>query len=366
MFVATIPASAQDGLIAKTETYTDSDNTTVVRPSVSLIKQLGWNVQVGGAYSVDIITTGSVDVVTQATQPEFQDRRQEMEGNATYLGAEGFKLGGSFAYSTEADYKSKAASFTFARDFFERSTTISGRLGLVHDDVLHVLDPSFDRDLDGFGYTASVARLLTRRLVWRAGYEGASFSGYMQSPYRTVRFGDISVRWEGDVPVIEGITATRFETHPDDRLRHSFFTGGAWHLGKSSSIQPQYTFYFDDWGVSSHELDLQYLIEPRDNLIIRARYRLYLQSEADFYSERYLDSPESYDYYTADKRLGSLVGHLGGLRVQYKLPGPRQAEAFDRVGLDAKVDLINNQYLEYLFLESRTALVLQFGISTEY
>jgi Protein of unknown function (DUF3570) len=360
------PAWAQDGFIAKTETYTDSDNTTVVRPSVSVVKQLGWNVQAGGAYSVDIITTGSVDVVTQATQPEFQDRRQETEGNLTYVGASGLKLGGSFAYSTEADYKSKATSFTFARDFFERSTTISGRLGYVHDDVLHVTDPSFDQDLDGFGYTASVALALTRRLVWRAGYEGASFTGYMQSPYRTVRFGDISVSWDDGVPVIDGITATRFESHPDDRLRHSFFTGGAWHLGKSSSIHPQYTFYFDDWGVSSHELDLQYLVEPLDALIVRVRYRLYLQSEADFYNERYVDAPANYDYWSADKRLGPIVGHLGGLRVQYKLPGPRQGEGFNRVGLDAKVDLIRNEYLEYLFLEHRTSLVLQFGISTEY
>ena len=99
---------------------------------------------------------------------------------------------------------------------------------------------------------------------------------------------------------------------------------------------------------------------------MRVRYRLYLQGEADFYNERYVDAPANYDYWSADKRLGPIVDHLGGLRVQYKLPGPRQGEGFNRVGLDAKVDLIRNEYLEYLFLDHRTSLVLQFGISTEY
>ena len=252
--VAMPPAWAQDGFIAKTETYTDSDNTTVVRPSVSVVKQLGWNVQAGGAYSVDIITTGSVDVVTQATQPEFQDRRQETEGNLTYLGASGLKLGGSFAYSTEADYKSKATSFTFARDFFERSTTISGRLGYVHDDVLHVVDPTFDQDLDGFGYTGSAALVVSRGASCGAPATRARPSRVHAEPRIARGASAISTAtWEMACRTSTGSTATR-PTSATPTIgygtRSSRAARGIW--ASRQSIHPQYTFYFDDWGVSSH------------------------------------------------------------------------------------------------------------------
>jgi hypothetical protein len=353
--VSSSAALAQDSFVAKTETYTDSDHTTVVRPSLSATKDLssalGWNVRAGAAYSVDVITTASVDVVTQATVPEFEDRRQEAEGSLTYSGSEGLEVGASYTYSTEADYKSRAVSVRAARDFAGRSITLSGRVGVVQDDVLHILDTSFEESLDGVGYMVAVSRPLTPRLVWRGGYEGARFSGYMQSPYRAVRFGD---------------GTARLERHPDERLRHSIFAGAAWHLGGSSAVQPQYTFYADDWGVESHEIDLQYLFEPTDGVILRTRYRLYLQSAADFYEERYIGLPETYRFWTVDKRLGRMIGHLAGIRVQYKLPGPRTGESFGRVGIDAKLDLIRNEYPEFQFLDHRTALVLQFGISTDY
>ncbi len=358
-------ARAEDRVVVKTETYTDSDHTTVVRPVVGVAKDLGKWFVLDAAYSVDAITTASIDVVTHATTPEFTDRREEANAKVTFRGGSGLALGGSVSYSTEADYESRAVSFQASRDLFDRNTTLNVDVGHVHDTVRHVTDNVFSEPLEGLGYAFGIAQVVSRRLVVRGGYEGASFDGFQQSPYRAVRFGPYKFTLQNGVPRFDGVTATRRERHPDTRLRHSVFVGAAWHFGRCYSLQPKVQVYSDDWGVASQTAEIAWLVEPREGLVLRAHYRFYRQTAADFWEMQYVSAPESYPFYSADKRLGRLNGHLAGVRAEYMFAGPRPGSPFARIGVDAKVDVSRNEYLDYLFLDDRQALVVQLGLFTE-
>lgn len=354
----TSSAEAQDQVVAKTEVYHDSDNTTVVRPSFRIVRDLGSAVELGGAYSVDAITTASIDVMTQATAAEFSDRRKEV---SVSLDRDLFDTdyGASYTHSTESDYRSDAVAARFSRDLFDRRTTLSARLGYVRDTVLRILEPQFEEELTGWGYMAGVSQVVSPTIVLQASYEGAYLSGFQQSPYRFVRFGDFDFRFDGGLPVFEGVIGTRREQHPDDRLRHTLSSKAAWYVGSETALQPSYQLYFDDWGIVSHEVSLYVLREFGSHVLGRAGYRYFRQGEADFYERQYVLAPSRYRYVSADKRLGPIEGHLLGLRFEYGIDTP--SDDLMRLGIDAKIDWNFNRYLDYLFLEDRSALVGQFG-----
>lgn len=357
VFASISGVAAQDQVVAKTEVYHDSDNTTVVRPSFRIVRNLG-PVDLGAAYSVDAITTASIDVMTQATAAEFSDRRQEVSLSLD-RNLFGSKYGASYTHSTETDYRSDAIAAHFSRDLFERNTTLSGRIGYVRDSVFRILDPRFEEDLTGWGYMAGISQVVSPTLIVQASYEGAYLSGFQQSPYRFVRFGRFGFRFDGRLPVFEGVTGTRREEHPEDRLRHTFSTKAAWYLGHEMALHPGYQFYFDDWGIVSHEASLQLLREFGSHVIGRVGYRYFRQGAADFYEGQYVLAPSRYKYVSADKRLGPVEGHLVGLRVEYGIDAP--SADLVRLGVDAKIDWNFNRYLDYLFLEDRSALIGQFG-----
>lgn len=364
LFVAVSGASAQDQVVAKTEVYHDSDQTTVVRPSFKIVRNLGSGIELGAAYSVDAITTASIDVMTQATASEFSDRRKEISVSLDRDGL-GMDFGASYTHSTESDYRSDALAANFSRDVFSGSTTLSGRLGYVRDTVFRILDPQFERELSGWGYTGGISQVISPTLVIQANYEGAYFSGFQQSPYRWVRFGDFDFRFDGGLPVFEGVIATRRELHPEDRLRHAISSHAAWYLGNDFALQPAYQIYFDDWGITSHELSCHVLRDFGPHVMGRVGYRYFRQGAADFYERQYVDAPGSYQYFSVDKRLGPIEGHLLGMRFEYGTDGFQLVSSLVRVGFDAKVDWIFNRYLDYLFLDERSALVGQFGFFVE-
>ncbi len=63
-------------------------------------------------------------------------------------------------------------------------------------------------------------------------------------------------------------------------------------------------------------------------------YRLYLQSGADFFQDKYTMDPANYTYYTSDKELGQQVGHL--VHVEISTWRSRRRQASERHAPDAE------------------------------
>jgi len=365
--VAVAPGSAraEDRFTAHVETYVDSDDTEVVRPSVSGAIGVTDELEVAGSYTVDVITTASIDVITNATAPAFSDRRDEAGLSATYRPLTGTEVGAGATWSDESDYRSLALALRGSQELLERNLTVSARAGLVMDEVTSVADARFADSLTGYGYAAGVQQILSPTLLIHGGYEGAYLSGYQQSPYRFVRFGDFEFDMVDGAPVFDGVTESRLERHPRRRLRHSLVAGAAWAMTRRTALQPRAQIYSDDWGVRAGELELLAFLEASERLTLRGRARAYLQSGADFYRERYLDVPDDLEHYTADKRLGPLHAYLAGIRAEYAVEGGPDSP-FQRIGLDGKVEVVFNRYLENVFLDTRTALIAQLGMLAEF
>ena len=99
----------------KTQVYADSDHTTVVSPLIAISRDAWKGGTVSASYVADVVSSASIDVVSNATK-HMSDFRSEVTGGvAQKWHATTFT--GSYIYSTENDYSSHNVNLGVAQDF---------------------------------------------------------------------------------------------------------------------------------------------------------------------------------------------------------------------------------------------------------
>ena len=108
----------------------------------------------------------------------------------------------------------------------------------------------------------------------------------------------------------------------------------------------------DSWNVRGLTAGADLRFSP-GSWLLRGGYRYYLQGAADFFEDKYVMAPSSYDHYTSDKELGDERGHIGSADLSYGIrdfPSTGQ-----RTWLDLQVDVLYYQYPGFSLLPSRTS-----------
>jgi len=338
-------ANADTGFVSKVQVYADSDHTTVISPLVQGRADVTPDTTITLGYVADVVSSASVDVVSQASATTIHDTRQQASASvAQTIGS--LKLHGGYSYSHENDYLSNSLNAGLDQELFDKNTTLSLGYSLSLNDVGRSGDLNFSRGLDNHGVSASWSQLVSPTLVTQLTYELGYASGFQSSPYRFV-----PVRMNLDA-------APEFwvmETDPDTRLRHAFVLGVNRAIGDDSSVQADYRFYFDDWGITSHTIGLRYFTHLTRNLELRLRERFYTQGSASFYQENYTSVTK---YITFDRELSSLWSETLGAKLSYLLTPHLEAEL--------KVDIFYFKYAEFAPLTSRTGTNTGLGLAMTY
>ena len=98
------PARADDSFVAKTQIYTDSDHTTVVSPLAALSRDAWKGGTLSASYVADVVSSASIDVVSNATT-HMNDFRSEITAGLVQK-LRNTTLSGAYVYSVENDYQS--------------------------------------------------------------------------------------------------------------------------------------------------------------------------------------------------------------------------------------------------------------------
>jgi hypothetical protein len=114
----------------------------------------------------------------------------------------------------------------------------------------------------------------------------------------------------------------RAEAPPDERLRHNLEGQLSWYLpGSLTTLQLYFRTYLDSWDIKAQTPELRIYQELGADLLLRARYRYYTQTRAEFAPEDGQTAyPVGYDGpLTNDPKMTSFDSHQIGLRLAYRL-----------------------------------------------
>jgi hypothetical protein len=343
-------ARADNAFTAKTQIYTDSDHTTVVSPLVAIARDPWSDGTLSASYVADIVSSASVDVISNATR-RMRDFRSELSAGLSQK-LRATTLSGSYVYSVENDYSSHNVDLGLSQDLFDKNSTLALGWSLSANRIGRSGDQLFRESLLTTGAAASWTQVLGRRTIAQLSYTFGYADGFQSSPYRFVRFDDD----RGD------IADKHLERDPRTRYRHAAVLGLNRHLGSDSALQADYRFYDDSWGVAAHTVQVRYFITFHDDVTLRLRERFYYQSAASFYREHYTisDGAEP-DFFTADRELSKFWSNLVGAKISWRLPWVHRA-----LELEAKVDYFHFGYLDFALLSRRDGVNLEAGLNVRY
>jgi len=286
--------------------YYDGDEVEVSGPSLLIRKKLTDDFSAYANYYMDDITSASVDVRSYAS--EYDEERTEITIGGDMLVGETIVSAG-FTDSDEDDYDAQTAFFGLSQEVFSGMTTV--RLGYSRgwDDVKSNVDSDFKEDVDRYAWRVGVSQIMTKDLVMTFDYEGRSDEGYLNNPYRQVRY---------EAPTAPQGFLWQPEVYPNTRDSSAFAVGGRYFLDgwKTSAIYSNFRYYTDSWEIDAYNVLGGYTVEIAEDWLLDLSYRYYTQSEAEFFSDLF-PFVDAQNFLGRDKQISDFDSHTARLGVTY-------------------------------------------------
>lgn len=315
---------------------------TIHGPSVLVRKKIGENFAAQANYYVDMVSSASIDVRLSAS-PYKEERTQKSLGLEFLRGKSTYSLG--VIDSRETDYVSDTAYFSLSQDMFGDLTTVSLTFKRGWNDVFRnvkladgakVRDDTFAENVDTRGYGIALTQILTRNLILGMNYEVITDEGFLNSPYRSVRFVD---------PGSPRGFSLEPEVYPRTHTSNAFSTRLKYYLPYRAALEGSYRFFTDTWGIDAHTLDIGYTQPAFRRWIFDGRVRYYRQNHADFYSDLF-PRQNFANFLARDKELSTFDSITLGVGASYEFSIPR-APWIQRSSLTARLDHLMIRYDDF-------------------
>ncbi len=280
---------------------------TVDGPSLLLRKKFAEKYSVSANYYIDMVSSASIDVMTTAS-PYTEERTQGSLALDTLHGKTQYSL--SYTLSDESDYTANTASLDVSHDLFGDLTTVSFGFSQGWDEVRKNGDNTFEETVDRRNYRFSLQQILTPQLMTGLNYEVITDEGFLNNPYRSVRYlDDSSARGFSFEP----------EVYPSTRTSNAIALNARYYLPYRAAIHGEYRFYTDTWGIDANTASIGYTHPWGKRWIFEAGYRWYDQSSADFYSDLF-PRANAQNFLARDKELSTFTSQMFSLGATYELP----------------------------------------------
>ncbi len=301
-------------------------------PSILVRKSIGSSISLSANYYVDMISSASIDVITTAS-PYTEERTQYSLGVDYLRGNTTLSVG--FTDSEESDFDSTTYNLAVSQDMFGDMTTLTLTYAYGDDTVRRVDDPTFFRDNVRQHYGVGLTQILTRNLITAVNFETITDEGFLNNPYRSVRYLDpgsaIGYSYEA-------------ELYPATRTTNAVGIRAKYYLPYRAAIEAQYRFFTDTWGIDANTVSLAY-IHPWRDFIFTTKYRWHDQTGAHFFRDIFPRS-EATNFRGRDKELSPLTSQTIKFAVAYELF--RNGSGFmDRGTINVSYDYLVVDYDEF-------------------
>jgi hypothetical protein len=269
-FASVLPEDRSDFLYHR---Y-DGGGVTIDGPSVLVRKSVGKSVSLSANYYVDMISSASIDVITTASP--YNEERTQYSIGADYLrGNTTMSMG--YTNSTESDFDANTYSLSLAQDMFGQLTTLTLSYAYGDDTVGRSDDPGFSEDNSRQQYGVGVTQILTRNMIAALNVEVITDEGFLNNPYRSVRFLDTNS------PVGYSFEP---ELYPRTRTTNAVGIRTKYYLPYRAALEAHYRYFNDTWDIESHTGSIAY-VHPWRDFTFTAKYRYHDQTGAHFFRHQF-------------------------------------------------------------------------------
>lgn len=301
-------------------------------PSILVRKSIGKSVSVAFNYYVDMISSASIDVITTASP--YTEERTQYSLSADYLrGNTTMSFG--ITSSEESDFDATTYNLSIAQDMFGDLTTLTLSYAYGDDTVRRSDDPDFFRDNTRQHYGVGVTQILTRNLISTLNFEVITDEGFLNNPYRSVRYLDAGS------PV--GFSFEP-ELYPHTRTSNAVGIRAKYYLPYRAALELQYRFFKDTWDINGNTVSIAYTHPWRD-FIFTAKYRWHDQTGAHFFRDIFSRS-EATNFRGRDKELSPLTSQTLKFSVAYEFFSNRMG-FLDKGTINFSFDRLMIDYSEF-------------------
>lgn len=236
-----------------------------------------------------------------------------------------FTIGANLSYSTEYDYESRGAGISFSKYSPNRNRELSISLSgfwdswsLIFPKELRPAKPGGnnggDEDEDDdyattprYSYSASIVynQVVNKRLQIALLTDVVHQQGWLSTPFHRVYFQ------EQNQAKIEHLPNTRFKLPIG--LRVNYF------LSDFMVLRGYYRYYWDNWGLTAHTLNLEAPFKISQGLSFYPFVRLYAQKQARYFAP-YKQHNLSEVFFTSDYDLSGFNSQLVGVGLRLAPP----------------------------------------------
>ena len=282
----------------------DGGGVTIDGPSILVRKKAGKSLSFVGNYYVDMVSSASIDVITTAS-PYTEERTQWSLGMDYLHGNTTMRVG--YTVSDESDFDAETVNFSVSQDMFGDLTTLTLSYALGDDLVRRSDDPTFESPLDRQIYGIGVTQILTRNLISSLNFETITEEGYLNNPYRSVRYFDSgSALGYSFEP----------ELYPNTRTSNALGIRARYFLPYRAAVEGEYRFFTDTWEIEGHTVSLSY-IHPWREWTFTGKFRYHDQTGAHFYRDLFPRS-EATNFRGRDKELSPLTSYTLKMQAAYE------------------------------------------------
>ena len=303
-------------------------------PSILVRKQVGKSVSLVANHYLDYVSSASIDVITTAS-PYTEEREQYslgidyLRGNTT--------MRANYVSSVESDFDATTYSFSVSQDMFGDLTTLTLGYSLGEDIVGRSDDPTFRRDNTRQHYSVGVTQILTRNLIAALNVETVTEEGFLNNPYRSVRYFD------SNVPLGYSFEP---ELYPRTRTSNAAGVRARYFLPYRAAIEAEYRFFTDTWDITGHTGSLTY-IHPWRDFTFTVKGRFHDQTGAHFYRDLFSRS-QATNFRGRDKELSPLTSYTLKLKASYSFIDENRGWSFFKKGtINASIDMLRVEYDDF-------------------
>jgi hypothetical protein len=305
---------------------------TIDGPSVLVRKSVGKNVSIAANYYVDMVSSASIDVITTASP--YTEERTQYSISADYLrGNTTMSMG--YTSSVESDFDANTYNFSVSQDMFGQLTTLTLSYAYGDDTVGRSDNPEFAEANTRQQYGVGLTQILTRNLITALNFEVITDEGFLNNPYRSVRYLDPN-----------SAVGYSFEPELYPRTRTSTAIGirAKYYLPYRAALETQYRYFTDTWNIESHTGSIAY-VHPWNDFTFTAKYRHHTQTGAHFFRDIFSRS-EATNFRGRDKELSPLTSQTFKLSAAYEFIGDGW-NFIDKGSINVSLDFLRLEYDEF-------------------